>query len=146
MVAQFCLAAACTLLGNSGQETAACEWVDAVEINHCFNAEGKHVFDQLIFYDCSPDGGRPQIRDWRLIKRCRPIPQRDHSLGSYRLVWVDGDILREVRARTFCETWTTFDPELAAREQHPQHQRKELYRPRSAASLSRRGEFNGHVR
>lgn len=112
--------------------------VDLVELNHCYDDEGRHVFDQVIWYDWSPTAERHQVVAWRLVKSPEQLPQRRWLLSpgplspgsspSYTATWQDGDVLRRVAAAAYRETWTQFDPELAEREHLPQQWRKGLRR------------------
>src|SRR5690606_33206790 len=75
--------------------------VDLVEINHFYDENGRHVFDQTIFYDWCPVQARYNIRAWRLLKSPSQIPSRNWKRGGYDAVWHDGDVLRKVHARAF---------------------------------------------
>lgn len=102
--------------------------VDLVEVNHYHDECGRKVFDQLIFYDWSAQQCRFHVRAWRLIKSEGQLPRRDYQRNVYRIVWHDDGVLREVKAKSFRETWTKYDPELADRARLPQDQRRELSR------------------
>lgn len=100
--------------------------VDVIELNHFYDCEhGRLVFDQLIFK--SWDGTRHQVRAWRLVKQPSQIPTRDPA-GGYSVTWLDGDDVRRVWAKSYVESWTQDDPELAEREILPKEQRRELTR------------------
>jgi hypothetical protein len=113
-------------LGISPQEDVARERVDLMEVNHFYDEQGRLVFDQVIFYDWSPEHGRHMVRAWRLVKNPAQLPQRDWKDGGYEAVWQDGEILRHVVAKSMRETWTQYDPELVEREFLPKEQRREL--------------------
>ena len=102
--------------------------VDLVELNHYHDEAGRHVFDQLIFYDWSGRMSRFQVRAWRLIKSPSQIPRRDYRRRRWQVLWHDTGVLREVTAGAYRETWTQYDPELVEREYLPQEQRAELTR------------------
>ena len=51
--------------------------LDLVELNHFYDEQGRLVFDQLIFYDWSPEDARYQVRAWRLVKSCRSRDRRE---------------------------------------------------------------------
>ena len=114
------------------QENVARDDVDLMEVNHYYDECGKHVFDQLIFYDWSAAESRHQVRAWRLIKKPTQVPHRDHRLGGFVTSWHDGDLLRSVRAAALRETWTQYDPELVERAALPKNKRRELRRFYSA--------------
>jgi hypothetical protein len=100
--------------------------VDLVEVNHYHDELGRHVFDQLIFYDWSKQRQRFDVRAWRLIKQSSQLPRRDHASNVWRIIWHDGGVLRTVEASSHRETWTQYDPELVNREYLPQEHRREL--------------------
>ena len=109
--------------------------VDLVELNHYYNEKGRHVLDQVIFYDWSSEAGRYQIRDWRMIKRVSQIPRRDWRLGGYVAVWHDpleGNVLRKMHAANLRETWTQYDPEIVERSFLKKDKRRKLARVRSS--------------
>ena len=113
-------------LGIAPRENVAREAVDLIEVNHFYDEHGRLVFDQVIFYDWSQDDARYMVRAWRLVKNPAQLPQRDWKDGGYAAVWQDGDLMRHVRAKSFRETWTQYDPELIEREFLPKERRKEL--------------------
>jgi len=116
--------------GTAPQSDLSCEQVDLVELNHFFDDQGRHVFDQMIFYDWSPEQNRYQVRAWRLLKSASQQPRHDWERDLYVATWQDGDLFRKVLAKAMKETWTQHDPELAEREYLPKEMRRELYHPR----------------
>jgi hypothetical protein len=128
MVSPFshALSAIVVVLGINPTEDVARERVDLMEVNHFYDEQGRLVFDQVIFYDWSPDHSRYMVRAWRLVKNPSQLPERDWRDGGYLAVWQDGEILRRVRAQSMRESWTQYDPELAEREYLPKEKRKEL--------------------
>ena len=107
-------------------ENLATDSVDLVEINHFYDEAGKHVFDQVIFYDWSPRHNRYHVRAWRLLKHPTQIPRRDWARDCYIAVWYDGIVMRRVVAQAVRESWTQYDPELVERSFLPKEQRREL--------------------
>ena len=103
--------------------------VDLVEVNHFFDEHGKRVFDQIIFFDWQPRECEHRVRAWRLLKTESQLPVRDWDRGDWRMLWTDGEWLREVRAATYRETFTQYDPEVEDRDYLPKEQRKELAKP-----------------
>ena len=99
---------------------------DLVELNHFYDENGSLVFDQILFYDWDERAARYHVRAWRLVKHDNQIPQRDHARCDYVASWQDGERLRQVRAKSFRETWLQYDPELVEREFLPKEQRREL--------------------
>lgn len=114
------------LLGLNPTEDVSREKVDLMEVNHFYDEQGRLVFDQVIFYDWSPEHSRYMVRAWRLVKNPTQLPERDWRDGGYSAVWQDGEIVRHVHASSMRETWTQYDPELAEREYLPKERRKEL--------------------
>jgi hypothetical protein len=101
---------------------------DVVEVNHFYDADGRLVFDQVIYWDWCDDAERHQVRAWRLLKSCLQWPARDWERGGYLAVWIDGERLRVVRSATMRETWTQYDPELLERQILSTEGRRELGR------------------
>jgi hypothetical protein len=112
------------------REAALEDCVALVEVNHFHDESGKHVFDQLIFYDWCRRLCRHQVVAWRLIKSPAQAPRRDWRRGDYCCSWSDSGVLRNVRATNLRETWTQYDPELIERGILPLSQRRELAAPR----------------
>lgn len=102
--------------------------VDLIEVNHFYDDKGRLVFDQVIFYDWSPQDSRYQVRAWRLLKKPAQVPYRNWRQREFVTVWHDGPILREVHGDAFRESWTQYDPELLEREILPKEKRRELGR------------------
>ncbi len=120
------LAIALTTVGLSPQEGATNDRVELMEVNHFYDEHGKHVFDQVIFYDWCEKDCRYHVRAWRLLKKQAQLPARNWKHGDYVAVWQDGDLLRRVRAKSVRESWTQHDPELAEREFLPKEKRRDL--------------------
>src|SRR4030095_15339767 len=114
------------VLGLNPTEDVSREKVDLMEVNHFYDEQGRLVFDQVIFYDWSPEHSRYMVRAWRLGKNPTPLPQRDWREGGYLAVWQDGEVVRRVQAPSMRESWTQYDPELAEREYLPKERREEL--------------------
>ena len=120
-----CVAAVCL----NPVDHATVDRVDLAEINHFYDEQGRLVFDQIIYYNWSPEDGRYNVCDWRLIKSPSQIPRRDWQDGGYVSEWNDfkqRDGLRRVEVKSIRESWTQYDPELVEREFLPQEKRREL--------------------
>jgi hypothetical protein len=100
---------------------------DLVEVNHFYDGQGKRVFDQAVWYEW--DGRRHQVQAWRLLKCDQMRPRRDFDRGGWLSLWHDGDVFREVRAASFRESWTQYDPELVERDYLPKDRRRDLRKP-----------------
>lgn len=125
---------ACTVSPQADSSQVATENVDLVEVNHFYDDQGRHVFDQMIFYDWSSLRNRYQVRAWRLVKSPTQLPHKQWQHDAYVATWQDGDTFREVHAKSMRESWTQHDPELAEREFLP----KELRRDFAPAKLAKR--------
>lgn len=122
-----------TSLCHNGTELVVGDEVDLIEVNHFFDEQGRHIFDQTIFYDWCPIQCRYNVRAWRLLKHPSQRPYRDWKGGGYVAVWHDGQLLRRVRSSSFRESWTQYDPELVERDFLPKEQRRDLHHPRALA-------------
>lgn len=125
----------CSLSLFPAEETLH-DQVDLVEVNHYYDENANHIFDQVIFYDWSDEHQRFQVRAWRLIKETSQLPTRNLSTGGYGMIWNDGQFLREVHARAMRETWTQHDPEMRERTHFPKEYRRELLTPRVESQVS----------
>jgi hypothetical protein len=98
---------------------------EVVEVNHYHDANGEHVFDQVIFYSWSAQRKRFDVREWRLAK-CEsmyPVWRRN----SWLTRWHEDGVMREVVASSRRETWTQYDPELTERKHLHETQRLPLF-------------------
>lgn len=104
----------------------ATDRVALIEVNHLYDCNGRHVIDQVIFYDWDTSHGRFQVRVWRLIGKPGQLPVKDWGRDCYISYWRDTHTLRKVYASRKRETWTTYDPEVLEREMLPIEFRREL--------------------
>lgn len=119
----FLLAIACFTVSPAAGG-AALDRVELVELNHVYDEHGESILDQLIFYDWSEASSRYEVIAWRLVKSPWSRPLRDFRRGGLVAVFRDGERLREVRCRSFRESWTQYDVELHARGRlKPQYRR-----------------------
>ena len=109
----------------------ACECVDLVEVNHVYDLQGKPVLVQAVFYDWRPQQSDYHVKAWRLLKSDDQRPTRDFQRGGWVMLLRDGDTLREVRAVSYCESWTQYDVERVERDRLPQERRAGLLFERS---------------
>lgn len=136
---------AALILSIIPQDDGICrDFVDLVELNHFYDEKGELVFNQLIWYDWSEFEGRFQVRAWRPVRSHAAMPIRQwfdkfdsqpanllsglpvKGRGMWVSSWADGEAYRCVTAKSFTESWTQHDPELAEREFLPEEKRKEL--------------------
>jgi hypothetical protein len=116
MMPQFTVVSALAALAVIPRAPIVEDRCDVVEVNHFYDADGRLVFDQVIFWDWCDGAERHQVRAWRLLKSCSQWPARDWARGGYLAVWIDGERLRVVRGTSLRETWTQYDPELLERQ------------------------------
>lgn len=92
--------------------------VEKLELNHFFRDDGGETlelaFSQVIVWRRGPHG-QWHVADWRIVKDQRQWPRRDLR-GGYTWIFTDTDVLRRVRARIFCETFTLYDREMVDRQ------------------------------
>ncbi len=100
---------------NAGAGRGISEPVDLIELNHFFDDLGRHAYDQVIFYEWSPDYCRFHVIAWCLVENnMHRMPTRvPGDSGQWAVRWYDRDsrMHREVRSRLFRETWSQVDPE-----------------------------------
>ena len=104
---------------------------DKVEVNHFYDDQGRHVFDQVLWYDWEKIYNRHTVHAWRLVKLPGQIPTLNRDTDLYESLFDDHDNLRKVTAKYMVETWTQFDPELIDREFLPKERRRELSHPQN---------------
>ncbi len=88
--------------------------VDLIEFNHYYDCQGKHQFDQVIFYEWSPDYRRFHVIAWSLVEGdLKRVPRQLPGSGLTSVSWFDRDanVHREVQAKLYRETWSQSDPE-----------------------------------
>lgn len=102
---------------NSGSQLK--ERVDLIELNHFYDELGRHQFDQVIFYEWSPDYRRFHVIAWSLVEGdLSRLPSKVSGSGETSVHWFDRDskIKREVRSKLYRETWSQVDPERANKQ------------------------------
>lgn len=88
--------------------------VDLIELNHFYDDLGRHAYDQVIFYEWSPDYRRFHVIAWCLVENdLSRIPTRNPFNGEYVVRYNDRDakVRRQVRSPLYRETWSQVDPE-----------------------------------
>jgi hypothetical protein len=93
------------VVGTGFEPHVVTDVCDVIELEHYHDADGKHVFSQLIFRDFS--GERFAVRDFRLVKT-------GYSVSATGCVFSDAGTLRKVRGAVV-EVWSQEDSELADR-------------------------------
>jgi hypothetical protein len=109
------------------RDDAVRESVDLIELNHYFDENGRHVFDQTIFYLWNEKDARYDAMGYRLVKHESQLPRPDCCGRKFwTVLWQDGDRHRAITAHAYRETWTQYDVELYEREILPKEQRRKL--------------------
>jgi len=122
----FCLCV-CGLVTSKSSQVAE-EYVDLIELNHFYDQQGRHVYDQVIFYEQTPETGRFQVRAWCLVEdrdslNRRPVKNLESQI--YQVDWFDTDqrMLRKITSHVFRESWTQVDPERVNKKIHDERSR-----------------------
>ncbi len=117
MVSNFLLLALTFLTSHSGAGSRdLTERVDLIELNHFYDDLGRNMYDQVIFYEWSPDYRRYHVIAWCLVENdLGRMPSKVVGSDDYVVRWHDRDskVRREVRSNLYRETWTRVDPERA---------------------------------
>jgi hypothetical protein len=105
-------------MSDSLASRSCSEQVDLIELNHFHDCLGRHVYDQVIFYEWSAEHLEYHVRAWCLVEDREPEnrrPTRSYSDHRYYVRWHDRDqnLNRCVASHHFRETWTQVDPERA---------------------------------
>lgn len=89
------------------------ERVDVIELNHVYNENG-HVFSQLIYWDWYDNG--LHVVAWTMAPKEKENPVRLVG-GEYihTMFSRDGRSVMHIRAKSFRERHTQFDPEIEDR-------------------------------
>lgn len=88
-----------------------------IELNHKYDSNGIHVFDQVIFWDRDPRNGKYHVVAWHLIdprdeNHKRPVCD-NHGCSTF--IMSAGRLVR-VSAPLYRESYTDFDPEVEDRK------------------------------
>jgi len=91
----------------------AVEHVDLVELNHFHDCLGRHVYDQVIFYEWSHEVAKYHVRSWILVDDAKRIPRRNYSDNTWRVQYPDMEqkLERSITSQHFRESWSQVDPE-----------------------------------
>jgi hypothetical protein len=122
-------------LGDPLGSKACEEQVDLIELNHFHDCLGRHVYDQVIFYEWSPEKMEFHVRAWCLVEEREPTsrrPVRSYANDLYNVRWHDRDqnLQRSISSRHFRESWTQVDPERANKKVLDERQRTALAKRR----------------
>jgi hypothetical protein len=111
----------------------ASESVDMIELNHFHDCLGRHVYDQVIFWDWSEEKNTYEVRAWTLNEDKSvddKRPQRSYTKRLYVSRWYDSGagMSRCVYSELFRESWTQVDPERADKKNLDESDRMSLIR------------------
>lgn len=135
MISGFCFLFLCfTSTGRGNSDACLIEFVDLVELNHFFDQQGRHVYDQVIFYERHPGNGKYHVRAWCLVEDRESLnrrPVKDVHNDLYRVDWLDTDlrVLRSIRSKLYRESWSHVDPERTDKKQLDERLRLSLVQP-----------------
>ena len=105
--------------------------VDWVELNHVHDEAGKPTFTQYIVWRYYWDRQRWHVVAWVIVSDDTPRPRRlwrhgGSRLPGWELVLDHKDVLRRLRFRTYNESHSLYDPEMADRALLPMEARRGL--------------------
>lgn len=112
--------------------------VDLIELNHRYDDQGRHCYDQVIFYEWSPDYRRYHVVAWCLVDNgLSRLPAFDHHKERYVVSWFDRDSGRQrtIWAPIYRETWSDWDPERANKQLMDEKYRVSLMRQQTQPTL-----------
>jgi len=112
------------LLAVVPQDISARDYVERLEVNNYHDDNGHLVFTQVVGWQANE-----RARFWRMAKTIDATPRPDRIYGGHVLRFLDGDVLRVIRARSCEETWTQYDVELYDRQFLDKEQRHPLRKP-----------------
>ena len=79
---------------TDGLSRVAVDTVDVIEVNHFYAENGRHVFDQVIYWEWIGRESRYHVRGWRMLKGDRQRPSRCKT--GWRAIWLDEPTMRKV--------------------------------------------------
>jgi hypothetical protein len=96
---------------------------DLVEFNH-FQSQDGH-YDQLIFWDWSPDHRCYFVQAWMHIGKLENMPVESNGQWIVTRREATGEV-RRIVCEGYRETWTAYDPERADKKKFDDKYRKGL--------------------
>jgi hypothetical protein len=126
------------------------EVVDMIELNHFFDRNGRHIYDQIIFYERVSASGQFRVRAWCLVEDRESLnrrPQWNATNNMYHVDWLDSDqsILRSIRSRLYRESWSQVDPERRDKKVLEERYRLSLVRPSRDRSSAQQEEKSQRI-
>lgn len=83
--------------------------VDLIELNHYQSSDGCQFFDQIIFWEWSPDYRRYHAMGWVIVDQPTQLPAKDAQGYAVRVNRFGREYI--VRSAKYRETTTQNDPE-----------------------------------
>lgn len=107
------------------------ETVDLIELNHKYDTDGQHMFDQIIYWEHDPSNGRYYVRAWHMVGPQSAnvnYPTHNHKTETWEVFWFDQSeqLNRKVKSKIYRETWTKNDPERDDLKIMPEQYRRKL--------------------
>jgi hypothetical protein len=124
--------------GDAKEKSALTQKVDLIELNHRYDDQGRHCYDQVIFYEWSPDYRRYHVVAWCLVENgSSRMPAFDHNKNRYTVKWFDRDSgqQRIIWSPIYRETWSDWDPERANKELMDEKYRVSLLRQQTRPTV-----------
>jgi len=107
------------------------DYAAAIELNHQYDRQGRHIFDQVIFWDRNPATGRFVVKAWIMCEFERyPLKCPD---DLYHVRWTAEGVRRDVCSPLYRESWGQLDPEREDKKTWPEERRSGLAGPRKSA-------------
>jgi hypothetical protein len=100
---------------------------DLAELNSFHDCNGRHVYDQVIFYEWNPSLNRYHVRAWVLSDGDKQ-PQRDYRTGLYVTKYTerDSNLERVITSTHYRRSWSQIDPERDNKRLLPENERHAL--------------------
>jgi hypothetical protein len=119
--------------GHGSGRSEITQTVDLIELNHHYDANGRHLYDQAIFWEWSPDHRRYDVVSWVLIDSSRldHYPKRIGDFHVLRFSDVYDKFRRVIKSRKYRETVTCnpADPERLNKNVFDERLRTGLAKP-----------------
>ena len=97
--------------------------METIEINRYYSPQAELVFEQYIFWE---DG---KIRDWVIVKeKTTTKPVYNPYNGYWSVFCTKNCKTKEIRALYIKRTWTQYDPEVEARTELPEGDRRKIFK------------------
>jgi hypothetical protein len=103
------------------------ETCDLIELNHFYDDLGRHAYDQIIFYEWSPDYRRFHVISWVLFEADLTLTLSSNK-EWHSVRWRDREnkVNRELKSKLFRETSSNVDPERANKKLFDEKFRRRL--------------------